>query len=295
MERKNYIQGLIYGASAFVLWGLLPLYWKMVKAINPYQIFAQRAIWAFLFVMIYTAIKNKGLKSFIDILKVRKNWINILGPTFFISINWILYIWAVNNDYVIESSLGYFINPLVLTSFGAIFFKEKLTKLQKIGITFAIIGVVLKTILYGQIPYIGLILAFAFGTYGLLKKKSSLNSLNGLGFETMIISIPSLIYLLNIEARGLGISGNLPWQFWILISITGVVTAVPLLFYAEGTKRLPLSVVGFLQYIAPTIMIVLGIFVFKEPFTFISLIPFSFIWIGLGFFSYSQYKLLSQK
>ena len=295
MERKNYIQGLIYGASAFVLWGLLPLYWKMVKAINPYQIFAQRAIWAFLFVMIYTAIKNKGLKSFIDILKVRKNWINILGPTFFISINWILYIWAVNNDYVIESSLGYFINPLVLTSFGAIFFKEKLTKLQKIGITFAIIGVVLKTILYGQIPYIGLILAFAFGTYGLLKKKSSLNSLNGLGFETMIISIPSLIYLINIETRGLGISGNLPWQFWILISITGVVTAVPLLFYAEGTKRLPLSVVGFLQYIAPTIMIVLGIFVFKEPFTFISLIPFSFIWIGLGFFSYSQYKLLSQK
>lgn len=295
MERKNYIQGLIYGASAFVIWGLLPLYWKMVKAINPYQIFAQRAIWAFLFVMIYIAIKNKGLKSFIDIIKVPKNWLNILGPTFFISINWILYIWAVNNDYVIESSLGYFINPLVLTSFGAIFFKEKLTKLQKIGITFAIIGVVLKTILYGQIPYIGLILAFAFGTYGLLKKKSSLNSLNGLGFETMIISIPSLIYLLNIETRGLGISGNLPWQFWILISITGVVTAVPLLFYAEGTKRLPLSVVGFLQYIAPSIMIILGIFVFKEPFTFMSLVPFSFIWIGLGFFSYSQYKILSQK
>ena len=294
MDRKNYIQGLMYASSAFVIWGLLPLYWKMVSAINPYQIFSQRVVWSFVFVLILIGIKG-GLKTFKEIIQDSKNWLYIIGPAFIISINWLVYIWAVNNNYVIESSLGYFINPIVLTGFGAIFFKERLSRLQKIGMVFATSGVLIKSFIYGQIPYIALVLAVSFAIYGLLKKKSPFNSLNGLGFETLIISVPALCYLIFTETTGIGITGNLPWNFWLLIALSGVVTATPLLFYSEGTKRLALSVVGFLQYIGPTIMLILGIFVFKEPFDISSLIPFILIWIGLGFFVFSQYKLLSQK
>lgn len=294
MEHKRYIEGLMMGALAFVLWGLLPLYWKLVKAITPYQIFAQRVIWSFIFVMVILAAK-KVLPQFKETISQPKNWINIIGPSIFISINWLLYIWSVNNNYVIESSLGYFINPLVLTIFGAVFYKERLTKLQLVGISFATMGVLLKSIYYGQIPYIALVLAFSFAMYGLLKKKSTLDSLTGLAFETLVIGVPALIYIAFIESHGIGISGNLPWHFWILIGFSGIATATPLLLYAEGTKRLPLSVVGFLQYIAPTIMLFLGVVVFGEPFKQSDLIPFAMIWVGLIFFSYSQYQLLSNK
>ena len=294
MERKEYVEGLIMGFSAFTLWGLLPLYWKMVSAITPYQIFAQRVVWSFVFVMIVILVKG-NINNFKKILEEPKNWINIIGPVFFISVNWLLYIWAVNSGYVIETSLGYYINPLVLTFLGSIFFKEKLTTLQKLGMTLATIGVVIKTCMYGKFPFIAVVIAVSFAMYGLLKKKSKLDSLNGLAFETLVIGIPALIYLLFIEISGRGVSGNLPMTFWFLISISGIVTAFPLLLYAEGTKRLPLNVVGFLQYVSPTIGLFLGIFVFKENFALEDLIPFALIWIGLIFFTYSQYKILSQR
>lgn len=294
MDRKRYIEGLTMGIAAFIMWGLLPLYWKLVRAITPYEIFSQRVVWSFLFVMIVITIKG-NMSDFLLIIKKPKNWIKVLGPAFFISINWLTYIWGVNNGYVIETSLGYYINPLVLTLFGAIFFKEKLDKLQKIGIAFAASGVAIKAIMYGQIPFISLVLAFTFAIYGLLKKKSHIDSINGLAFETLIVGAPALIYLVSVESSGNGIVGNLSPSFWFLIALSGIVTAVPLLLYAEGTKRLPLNIVGFLQYIAPTIALVLGIYVFKEPFDLKAMLPFVFIWIGLGIFSYSQYKLLSQK
>lgn len=294
MDKKRYVEGLIMGIIAFIMWGLLPLYWKLVKAITPYEIFSQRVVWSLLFVMIVIALKG-SFGVFKDIIKEPKNWFKVAGPAFFISINWLTYIWGVNNGYVIETSLGYYINPLVLTLFGAIFFKEKLDNLQKVGIVFAASGVALKALMYGQIPIISLILAFSFAIYGLLKKKSHIDSINGLAFETLIVGVPALIYLVSVESSGQGIVGNLNPSFWFLIALSGVVTAVPLLLYAEGTKRLPLKIVGFLQYIAPTIALILGIYVFKEPFDTKAMLPFVFIWIGLGIFSYSQYKLLSQK
>lgn len=294
MNRKNYIEGLSFGIITFVLWGLLPLYWRLVSAISPYQIFAQRVVWSLLFVIIIIALKG-GWKDFTDVLKKPNNWLKILAPSLFISINWLTYIWGVNNGYVIETSLGYYINPLVLTLFGSIFFKEKLNRIQKIGISFAVIGVILKTIMYARVPYVALILAVAFAIYGLLKKQSNFDSLTGLGFETIVIGIPAFIYLVIIEKNGLGIIGNLDWTFWILIATSGVVTAVPLLLYSESTKRLPLSVIAFLQYIAPTIALFLGIYVFKEEFDLMSLVPFVFIWIGLAFFTYSQYQLLNKR
>jgi len=294
MDREEYMKGLAMGFVAFTMWGLLPLYWKLVSAISPYQIFFQRVVWSFIFVIMIISFKG-NIKDFKDILSVPKNWIGILGPVFFISINWLLYIWAVNSGYVIETSLGYYINPLVLTFFGSIFFKERLTMLQKLGMTLAAIGVVIKTCMYGKFPAISVALAISFAIYGLLKKKSKLDSLNGLAFETLVIGIPSFACLIFTEARGAGVSGNLPMSFWFLIALSGVLTAFPLFLYAEGTKKLPLNVVGFLQYISPTIGLFLGIFVFKEKFNLEDLIPFILIWTGLIFFSYSQYKILSQK
>ncbi|WP_338535189.1 EamA family transporter RarD [Helicovermis profundi] len=291
MDKKNYINGIIYGTLAFTIWGILPLYWKAVNIINPYQIFLQRVVWSFIFIAILIIFTGKS-KEFTSVLKKPKLFSKAIAPSLFISINWLLYIWAVNNNYVIETSLGYYLNPLVLTLLGRIFLKEHLNKLQIIGISFASIGVLLQALFYGRIPYIAIVLAVSFAIYGLLKKTSPFESLHGLGYETLIIGIPSVIILSIIEGTGKGISGNINPSFWFLIALSGIITATPLVLYGASTRKIPLNVVGFLQYIAPTIALFLGIFVFKEPFNSNSLISFVLIWIGLAFFSYSQYKLL---
>lgn len=293
MDRKNYLEGLTYGSLAYFIWGLLPLYWRLVHELSAYQIFAQRVIWSFVFVFILLRLKNR-VRAFFSLLRDRNTWKIGSASALFISVNWLTYIWGVNNGYVIESSLGYYINPLVLTVFGRFFFKEKMTRLQGIGLFSALIGVLLSTWFYQRIPVVGLTLAVSFAIYGVLKKKSGLDSLNGLTLETLVVSVPSLVYILFAEMTGQGINGNLPYWFWALIALSGIFTAVPLLCYAEGAKKLPLNVLGFLQYISPTISLILGITVFKETFDGRNLISFSFIWLGLAIFSYSQYQMLSK-
>jgi len=294
MDRKNYIKGLVSGGSAFTLWGLLPLYWRLVSDLSAYQIFAHRVVWSLLFVTIVMYFKGT-LKPFFKLTKDKHNYKRTILPAVFISINWLVYIWGVNNGYVIEAALGYYMNPLVLTLFGRIFYQERLTLLQFAGIMLAIVGVTFKIVVYGKVPAIALVLAFSFAIYGLLKKKSNYDSLTGLGFETLIVGVPALVFMIYSEFNGLGISGNLSASFWVLIGLSGAITAIPLLLYAEGTKRLPLTVVGFLQYIAPTIGLFLGIFVFKEDFSPKEWIPFVFIWCGLACFTYSQLKLLKSR
>jgi chloramphenicol-sensitive protein RarD len=232
---------------------------------------------------------NKEFSAFITLIKQPKLWLKVLAPAVFISINWLVYIWSVNSGYVIEASLGYYINPLVLTLFGFIFFKERLSRLQVLGLSLAALGVLYKTVTYGQFPFIALILAVSFAIYGLLKKWSNLSSVKGLSFETLIVGIPALIFLMNQEASGVGISGRLPIGFWLLIAFSGIATATPLILYAESTKRLPLNVVGFLQYISPTLSLLLGIFVFKEKFDSNALFAFIIIWAGLILFYIDQY------
>lgn len=294
MDRKNYIEGLIYGSLAYFLWGLLPLYWRMVQALSPYQLFAHRVVWSFLFVLFLLHTKKRIL-TFFNLLKDRKVWKIGLASALFISINWLTYIWGVNNGFVVECSLGYYINPLILTLFGRIFFKERMTRLQGLGLFAALIGVLLNTWFYHRFPVVGLTLAVSFAVYGVLKKKSGLDSLDGLTLETLVVSLPSLGYVLFSESSGIGITGNLPGWFWGLIMLSGIATAVPLLLYAESAKKLPLNVLGFLQYISPTIGLVLGVMVFKEAFDSRSLLAFGFIWLGLAIFSYSQYRTLAQK
>jgi chloramphenicol-sensitive protein RarD len=294
MDRKQYISGLIFGTSAFLLWGLLPVYWKLVADVSPYLIFAHRALWSFVFmtILLCTTKRIPELKQ--ALLNPRTMKITFVSAII-ISMNWMIYIWAVNNGYIIESSLGYFINPLVLTIFGVAFYKEKLSRYEWIGIGFAALGVIIKSIYYGRVPIIALLLAITFALYGLLKKKSELDALLGLGVETLIISVPSLLYIFLTEYHGVGIGNNFPIYYWPLIMMSGVVTALPLILYGKCTKILPLTIVGFLQYNAPSLMLILGIFVYNEDFTILDFTPFGMIWIGLMFFSYSQFKLLFKR
>lgn len=294
MDRKSYLEGLSYGAAAYFMWGLLPLYWRLVDDLSAYQIFFQRVIWSLVFVGFLLWAKGM-LKGFVTQLKNPKVWRNGTAAALFISINWLTYIWGVNNGFVIEASLGYYINPLVLTLFGKVFFKEKMTSLQKLGIISAAIGVVLSTWFYQRIPFVGLTLAVSFAVYGVLKKQSDLDPLSGLGLETLIVGIPSVIVISFLEISGKGITGNLPGWFWFLIAFSGVATSVPLICYAQGAKRLPLNVLGFLQYISPTIGLVLGIIVFGEPFNHMNLFAFCFIWLGLVIFTISQLRLVSKE
>lgn len=294
MNRSEYIKGLLSGALAYTMWGLLPLYWKLVNVVGSDQIFAQRIIWSFLFLSVILAVKGQ-FRTLMAVFKSKANRRNGILCTFFISVNWFIYIWAVNHGYVIETSLGYFINPLVLTGLGAIIFKEKLSGLQAGGFVLATIGVLYLTITYQRIPYIALCLAISFALYGVFKKKSQLDSIVGLSFETLILSVPALFYVVFAELSGTGFIGNVPIIYWLLISMSGVATSVPLLFYAEATKRLPLGVLGFLQYLSPSISLILGIFVFKEAFDTTQLIAFILIWFALVLYSIAQYKILKRQ
>lgn len=291
MENREYKLGLLLGVASFGMWGMLPLYWKLVGAITPYQIFAHRVVWSFVFLVFIMVYKNYW-KNFLKMMKDGRTIKFFIAPAIAISINWMLYIWSVNNGFVVEASLGYYINPLMLTAFGSLVYKEKMTKLQKMGLFLAIIGVMVKTILYGRVPVVALVLATSFSVYGLLKKRSKWDSLTALAFETLIVGVPSLFYLVFVEVNGIGIRGNLPFYLVPLILLSGIATATPLILYAESAKRLPLSVLGFIQFLSPTIALFIGVFVFKEAFDISSLIGFSFIWAALGLFIYSQLKLL---
>lgn len=294
MERTRYTQGLMFASASYIIWGFLPLFWRLLHGVSPLVILCNRVIWSFIFVLLILGMKGK-LKDFLQTIKNRKMWGKLVVPSIFLTTNWLIYLWAVSNGYVIEASLGFFINPLIFTILGTLFFKERLTPLQWIGIALAGLGVVIKTIYYQKIPFVGLLLGIAFPLYGFFKKKSSLDSLNGLAFETLLIGCPALIYLIFAEYSGHGLSGNFPAYYWVITGFSGVVTAIPLLLYGAGAQRLPLTVAGFFQYISPIIMLFLGIFVFGEPFQTLDFIPFVCIWIGLICFSFSQYKLLAKK
>lgn len=294
MNKREYIKGLISGAMAYWIWGLLPLYWKLVDVLGADQIFAQRIVWSFVFLTIILISKGQ-FKNLIIVFSSREKTINGLMCMIFISINWFTYIWAVNNGFVIEASLGYFINPLVSTALGALVFKEKLNKLQGVGFIIASVGVIYLTFNYSHIPVISLVLAFSFALYGVFKKKSKLDSIVGLSFETLILGVPALAYIIFSEISGNGFTGNASPIYWFIISLSGIATSIPLLLYAESVKRLPLGIIGFMQYMSPTISLILGIFVFKEVFDSTMMVAFIMIWIALIFYSIDQYRTLNTK
>jgi len=284
---REQVSGVWYTIAAFFLWGILPLYWKALKQVTSSQILAHRILWSFIFVTIILAVQKRIPEPRIS-FRSQRNRIFFILSSFTIGINWYVYIWAVNAGYVVEASMGYFINPLVSVLLGVIFLKERLRFWQIVSVLLAFIGVLHMTQQYGKLPWIALSLAFSFGFYGLLRKTSHADSLVGLFFETAYLSPFALSYIIFRGIQGSGAFGTVTPLLHVLLVCSGIITATPLIWFAYGARRIPLATVGFTQYLAPTLQLFLGVVVFKEPFTRVHLISFSLIWSGLSLYSLSH-------
>lgn len=288
-------RGLLYAFAAYAWWGFFPLYWKLLKNVPALQLIGHRIIWSF-FSLISVILILKQWKSFRKSIFDFKIFKIYLLAAILIGLNWFLYVWAVNAGYIVETSLGYFINPLISVLLGVLFFKEKLKLWQWIPIILAGSGVLYMTISIGELPWIALILAFSFGFYGMIKKIAPLSSLQGLTLETVILLLPALVYLIQAENSGVGAFTHQGLFIDFLIVLAGIITTIPLLLFASAAKKIPLSYIGVLQYIAPTIQFLLGVLVFKESFSVNQFIGFSAVWIALiifGLNSFASYRAKS--
>ncbi len=286
LDRK----GLLIAASAFVLWGLMPLYWHLLKAVPSLQIVAHRVLWCTILVAVWL-LWSQGRGWFKAILAKPRLAAMLALSGVCIGINWGLYIWAVNAGHVIESSLGYFINPLLNVVIGTLFLRERLNPTQWVSVAITAAGVLWLTFTYGSVPWIALALAGSFGLYGLIRKLAAVDSVTGLGFENTVLLLPALGYLLWIESSGQGgfFSG---WGVGVdaLLIFAGVLTALPLIAFSFAVRRVPLSTIGLMQYIAPTMQFLIGVFVFREAFDRNRAIGFIVIWIALAIFAFDSVR-----
>ena len=273
-------KGLMYGIGAYLMWGFFPLYFKALQAVPALQIVLHRVTWSFLF-LILVVLAKKEWSSFKNQAAQPKTVLIYALAATLLALNWLVYVYGVISDQVVETSLGYFINPLLSVALGVIFLREQLRPAQWLPIALAAIGVLYLTLQVGTLPWIALALAFTFGLYGLLKKVAPLGALHGLTLETAILFLPALLYLLYAERQGFGAFGHLSWIENLLLMLVGVVTAIPLLMFAAAARAIPLFMIGLLQYIAPTCQFLLGVFVFHEPFTPARLVGFAIIWFAL--------------
>jgi chloramphenicol-sensitive protein RarD len=281
-------KGVWYAIGAYTLWGVFPIYWKLIHSVPALEIIGHRVIWSFVFVVLITLTSGKWA-DFKEAIRDRKNIRPFILTAILLSINWFTYVWAVNAGYIVESSLGYFINPLVSVLLGVVFMKERLRIWQWVSVSLAFVGIAYLTWLYGSLPWIGLTLAFTFAFYGLIKKKARLNAIQGIIMETGFMGILAFGYLLVLEIIGDGAFGNQPLWVLILLVLAGVVTGLPLLMFGAAARLIPLSTLGFLQYIAPTLQFLIGIVVYREPFSPDRLLGFGLIWIALAVFSFEGF------
>lgn len=273
--------GIVYAALAFLCWGLFPLYFHAIGEVTPLEILAHRMLWSLLFLAIVLAVRRQwGWLP--QLLKRPRVLASFMASAIFLSSNWFIYIWAVNNGHVIDASLGYFINPLVNVVLGLLVLKEKLRRGQWLAIVLAGCGVAWLTWQGGQLPWIALLLAGTFGVYGLLRKTAALAALEGLSLETMLLFPLAVAYLgwLSWHGQNTFLNTEHDGTRWLLVA-AGPITAIPLLLFAAGARRIPLSVLGLLQYIGPTIQMLLGVWFFHEAFTAARLAGFAVIWGAL--------------
>ena len=280
-------KGILYGIGAYLAWGFFPIYWKLLHQVSAIQLIGHRIIWSFLLLFAIILITKQWTELRVNInAKVLQIY---AIAALLVGANWLIYVWAVNANFIVETSLGYFINPLLSVLLGVIFFKEKLRIAQWIPVILAALGVAYLTYVYGRLPYIALSLAFSFGLYGLVKKLSPLGSLYGLTIETGILFIPALGYLIFVETNNTGAFLHLGVTSDLLMIGAGLVTTIPLLMFASAVRSIPLWVVGLLQYITPTLQFLIGILIYKEPFSHNQLIGFGIVWAALIVFLVENY------
>jgi chloramphenicol-sensitive protein RarD len=276
---SKYKLGLLYGFSAYILWGLFPLYWPLLKPAGPLEIVSHRAAWTSIFCIFILAFQ-KQLRQMFSLMFTPRIFFRLVAASALISINWLVYIWATNNGHVVEAALGYYINPLIIIAFGVLLLKEKMRKLQWLAVGIGALGVLVLTIDYGRLPWIALTLAISWGSYGLIKKQLNLGAVEGLAIETLISFIPYTGYLIYLANRGEGQWGHKP-GLTLLLTAAGAITAIPLLLFNGSATRLPYSTIGLLQYITPTLQFSIGVWVRHESMPAARWIGFVVIWGAL--------------
>ena len=279
--------------GAYLLWGVLPVYWKLLQTVPATQILAHRVAWSFLFLLILILLRREAaaLRQSVD----RRNLGVYAIASALLSVNWLTYIWAVNAGRIVESSLGYFINPLVSILLGVVFFRERLRPTQWLAVGVAAAGVGYLTWRHGAPPWVALVLAGTFAFYGLLKKTAPLGALHGLAFETGILWLPAVAFLAVVELGGSGQTAGAGTMTWALLVFTGVVTGLPLLMFAAAARRVRLSTIGILQYLAPSCQLLIGVVVYHEPFDRARLIGFTLIWAALAIYSADSLREMSRR
>jgi len=280
--------GWLYALLAYLIWGLFPAYWKPLKAIPATQLIAHRIIWAFVFMvgLLIALRKTSRLRS---LLRERSIVRIYAFAALLLAANWLTYVWGVNHGHVVEASLGYFINPLLSVLLGLVVLKEDLRPRQWVAIAFATAGVLYLTLAYGRLPWIALALAGTFATYGLITKTAPLDAIDGLTLETGLLFLPAAGFLVWQEVQGEGAFGHVNALHNAMLIGAGAVTAVPLLAFGAAARRIPLSVLGILQYLSPTLQFLLGVLAYHETFTRVHLLGYGLVWIGVAIFLWESW------
>ncbi len=276
--------GAFFALAAYIIWGIIPIYFKAISSLDPLDVICHRIVWSILFLALLLSLQKKWHTAQ-EIFSCKRTVCILLFTSLLIVSNWLIFIWAVNNNHILEVSLGYYINPLVNVLLGMLFLRERLTPLQWIAVALATTGVMIQLVRFGSLPWVALSLAFSFGFYGLLRKKTRIDSVTGLFFETILLLPFALLYLAIFSPQGFpAMAANTPAINGLLIGV-GVVTTIPLLFFTAAAGRLRLSTLGFFQYIEPSLVFFIALGMYNEPFTIDSGITFIFIWGALAFFS----------
>jgi len=286
---RGTLVGITCAVTAFLIWGLSPIYWKALKTVPAFEILMHRMIWSFVFLVPLLVIQGQW-KDFVGALKSKRILGILTATTLIVGINWFLFIWAINSDHILQTSLGYYINPLINVVLGLVFLKERLRPLQTAAVILAGMGVTYLTIQFGELPWVALAIAFSFGFYALIRKVAPVSSLVGLSIETLLLSLPALAYLIYLDLNGVGSFLRITWRLDLLMIGAAFVTALPLLLFTKGARRLNLATVGLLQYIAPSCTFMLAVFYYHEPFAPAQLWTFIMIWTALGMYSFDSIR-----
>ncbi|MPW15711.1 EamA family transporter RarD [Paraburkholderia sp. CNPSo 3157] len=276
--------GVAYAVLAFTIWGLFPVYFKTLHQISPIEMLAHRMVWSMLFLFIVLAVRQQW-RWLGPVLRDRKLLGRFAASALLLSTNWGIYIWAVNAGHIVEASLGYFVNPLINVLFGFVFLGERLRRVQWLSVAVAACGVLWLTWENGHPPWISLTLAFSFAGYGLLRKTAQLGALEGLTLETVLLFPVAALYLFVASSHGASGFGAASFGVKVLLALAGPITAVPLLLFAAGARRIPLSMLGLIQYVTPSLQLLIGVLIYQEPFGHMQLVGYGAIWIALALYS----------
>lgn len=287
-DNEQYKNGLIFAFAAYFMWGVAPMYFKLLVGVGAVDIVLHRVTWSFVFLFLIIVVVT-GFDKLKLLFKLPKKLALLALTSLIIAFNWLLFIWAVNNNHMLDASLGYYINPLFNVILGTVFLGEKLRKLQWIAVFIAFIAVMVELIAFGSIPWISLALAISFGLYGLMRKQINIDAISGLFVETLFLLPFALTYIFVIDSHSLDLLTS-NWHFTLLIMAAGIVTTLPLLAFAAAAIRIPLSTLGFMQYIGPSLMLLLAVFLYDEPFMADKAFTFILIWIALVVYTYDSVR-----